>query len=77
MGVGERVVIVNGLEMARNVFSPSSFLLLEEEGVSFWGREERGKGYVRQGGLIFRNLNERISAMNENLVLRIFKSDNT
>lgn len=53
MGVGERVVIVNGLEMARNVFSPSSFLLLEEEGVSFWRREERGKGYVRQGGLIF------------------------
>ena len=55
MGVGERVVIVNGLEMARNVFSPSSFLLLEEEGVSFWG-EERGKGYVRQGGLIFREI---------------------
>lgn len=56
MGVGERVVIVNGLEMARNVFSPSSFLPLEEEGVSFWRREERGKRYVRQDGLIFREI---------------------
>lgn len=45
-GVGERVVIVNGLEMARNVFSPSSFLSIGEEGVSFWIREERGKGCV-------------------------------
>lgn len=47
--------------------------------MSFWGREERRKGYVWQGGLISRNLKElcEFSVMNENLILGIFKSDKT
>lgn len=70
MGVGERVVIVNGLEMARNVFSPSSFLSIGEEGVSFWIREERVE---KDAWINFSNCErfERISAMNENLILGI------